>query len=94
MKTDLYLLMLTEGNPVMSIKQLADLLGLSQRTVENKHYRQDLSIPLFKIEGGGLFAHVSDVSKHIEDQRAAAVKMLATEAGRVTPVSLAAGKAA
>jgi len=76
MKTDLYLLMLTEGRPIMSVDELAKLLGLNKRTLENRHYAQTLGIPLFKIEGGTLFAHVADVAAHIESQRFAATALL------------------
>ena len=78
MKTALYLLMLTEGNPLMGVDRLADLLHLNKRTVQNKHYSKELSIPLFKVEGGELFAHVSDVAAYIDAQRAAAMTLLQT----------------
>jgi hypothetical protein len=76
LKTDLYLLMLTEGRPIMTVDELAKLLGLNKRTLENRHYAHTLGIPLFKIEGGALYAHVADVAAHIEAQRAAATLVL------------------
>lgn len=76
MKTAMYLLMLTEGNPLLSVDQLADLLHLGKRTIQNKHYGRDFAIPLFKMDGGELFAHVSDVAAYIDAQRAAATALL------------------
>jgi hypothetical protein len=82
MKTDLYLLMLTEGRPIMTVEELAKLLGLNKRTLENRHYAHALSIPLFKLCGSALFAHVADVASYIDGQRMAAMEMLKSSAER------------
>lgn len=74
MRTALYLLMLTEGKPVMTLDVLSTLLGINKRTIENKHYDKTLPVPLFKLGGGTWHAHVADVAKYIDDQRAAALK--------------------
>ena len=74
MKTELALL-LTHDKPVMMIDEVADLFGLSGRTMENRYYAGNCPIPLFKI-GSKLAAHISDVAKYIDEQRADAMKLL------------------
>lgn len=77
MKTELALL-LTHDNPVMTIEQVADLFGLSTRTLENQIYRKECPVPMFKMAGKWA-AHISDVAKYIDDQRADALKLLEAE---------------
>lgn len=76
MKTDLYLLMLTDGNPLMSIEKVSDLTGLNKRTIENRIYDQTFPIPMFKLAGATWHAHVADVAKYIDKQRAGATDLL------------------
>ncbi|WKB52978.1 pyocin activator PrtN family protein [Eleftheria terrae] len=75
MKTELALLMTNDGNPVMSLKQVADLLGITERTAENKIYAKTFPIPVFKL-GTKWAAHVSDLAKHIDEQREDATRLL------------------
>ena len=71
MKTTLALLIQTDGRPVMRLKELAELLNLSPRTVQNRIYDQTLPIKTFKL-GNDFVAHIDDVAAHIDQQRAAA----------------------
>jgi hypothetical protein len=74
MKTELALLLLHEG-PTMPAKEVADLMGIGERTLENKIYAADCPIPMFKI-GNKFNAHIADVAKYIDAQREAAVKAM------------------
>jgi len=74
MKTELALLLVAEG-PTMGLDQLAAIMEITPRSLENQHYAQRCPIPLFKI-GSKLQAHVSDVAKYIDEQRADAMKLL------------------
>lgn len=74
MKTELALL-LTHDRPTMTMEQVADLLGIGSRTLENRIYAKTCPIPMFKI-GGNWAAHIMDVAKYIDDQRSDAMKML------------------
>lgn len=77
MKTELMLLMQTDGQPTLNVAQLAKLLNIEERTLQNRIYRKDLPFPVFKVAGTGEWvAHVSDVAAHIDEQRAAAIKAL------------------
>ena len=71
MKTELALL-LTHGSPTMTGKEVGDLLGISERTLENQIYAQKCPIPMFKV-GSKWAAHISDVAAYIDAQRAAAL---------------------
>lgn len=75
MRTDLYLLMLTEGRPFMRLDELAKLVNMTEPSLKNKIRDKRFAILTFRLDGE-LVAHVSDVAKYIEDERAAALKML------------------
>lgn len=72
MKTELALL-LTHDSPVMSLEDVAELLGIKERSLENKIYEGECPIPMFKV-GNKFKAHIADVAKYIDDQRAAVLK--------------------
>jgi hypothetical protein len=74
MKTELALL-LAHDSPVMTLEQLAELMSLAPRSLENKIYAGECPIPTFKI-GNKWHAHISDVAVYIDSQRAAAMKLL------------------
>lgn len=76
MKTELALL-LTYSNPVMTAAQVAELMGISERTLENKIYDKSCPIPMFKL-GSKYAGHISDVAKYIDAQRAGAMELLRT----------------
>lgn len=76
MKTELYLLLQTDGRPIMNVGELASLLNLTPRSLQNQVYAGRCEIPTFKL-GGGLVAHVADVAKYIDGKRAEAVKEVA-----------------
>lgn len=72
MKTELALL-LTHDSPTMTAPQVADLLGITERSLENQIYAQRCPIPMFKI-GNKFAAHITDVAEYIDKQRAEALK--------------------
>lgn len=72
MKTELMLLIKTDGDPTMPIDMVAKLLGIEVRTLENRIYAQTTPFTMFKL-GTKWVAHVTDVAKHIDDQREAAL---------------------
>lgn len=74
MKTELALL-LTCGRPTMTDKEVADLMGIGVRTLQNQVYAKECPIPMFKM-GSNWAAHVTDVAKYIDDQRKEATKLL------------------
>jgi hypothetical protein len=74
MKTELALL-LTHDKPIMMAAEVADLLGISERTLENQFYAQRAPITLFKV-GSKLAAHITDVAEYIDRQRADALQLL------------------
>jgi predicted DNA-binding transcriptional regulator AlpA len=74
MKTTMSLLMMTDGRPVMRVKELAELLDITPRTVHNKIAAGTLPIKTFKL-GSDPVAHVADVAAYIDAQRAAATAM-------------------
>lgn len=67
MKTELALL-LTHNSPIMSAAEVADLLRITERTLENQIYEQRCPIPMFKL-GSKYAAHISDVAAYIDAQR-------------------------
>lgn len=73
MKTAFALLLLTEGRPIMRVPELADLMGLSPRTVVNKIYDHTFPVPTFKLVAEYV-AHVEDVAAYVDQQRAEALK--------------------
>jgi len=74
MKTELALL-LTYSSPTMTAAQVAELMGIGERSLENKIYDRSCPIPMFKL-GFKYAAHISDVAKYIDSQRAAAMELL------------------
>jgi predicted transcriptional regulator len=70
MKTELALL-LTHDKPTMTAAQVAELFGVTERTLENQIYAERCPIPMFKI-GSKFAAHISDVAGYIDNQRAEA----------------------
>jgi hypothetical protein len=74
-KTEFALLLMTEGRPVMHLAEVASMLGIGERTAENQIYRKDFPIVVFKA-GSRWVAHVSDVAKYIDAQRADATNLL------------------
>ncbi len=67
MKTELALLLHFNG-PTLSLEQLAELMQITPRALENQHYAGRCPIVLFKL-GSKLCAHVSDVAAYIDAQR-------------------------
>ena len=74
MKTE-FALLLTHEKPVMTLDQVADLMGLAPRSLENKIYAEECPIPMFKI-GNKWHAHIGDVAGYIDAQRATATDLL------------------
>lgn len=77
MKTE-FALLLTYEKPVMTLEQVAELMGLVPRTLENNIYAQKCPIPMFKL-GNKWHGHITDVAGYIDEQRAAAVKLLQSD---------------
>lgn len=75
-KTELMLLMKTDGNPVMPLAKLAELRGISLKTAQNQISAKTHPVPVWK-DGGEWFAHVSDIATFIDRQREAAANELA-----------------
>jgi hypothetical protein len=71
MKTELALL-LTHDRPIMMAAEVADLLGITERSLENQIYAERCPIPMFKM-GSKYAAHIADVAAYIDAQRAAAL---------------------
>ncbi|PZQ69588.1 MAG: pyocin activator protein PrtN [Variovorax paradoxus] len=77
MKTELMLLMQTDGRPTMNLSEIASLLSLDPRTVQNKIYAGRMPFPVFKLgESGDWVSHISDVAAYIDRQREAAAETL------------------
>ena len=77
MKTDLMLLLQTDGRPIMNMADLAKLLSIGTRSLQNLIYRGALPFPVFKLaDSGEWVVHVTDVAKHIDEQREAAIRAL------------------
>lgn len=75
MKTELMLLLQTDGRPTMKLSEVAALMSIDPRTAQNKIYAHKMPFPMFKLgDSGDWVAHVSDVAKYIDDQREAAAK--------------------
>lgn len=66
MRTELALLLTNDG-PIMSAPKVAELLGITERSLENQIYAEKCPIPMFKM-GSKWAAHVSDVAAHIDRQ--------------------------
>lgn len=67
-KTELMLLVMTGGAPVLNLQQLASLRNIQRATLLNQIYSKACPIPVFK-DGNEWFAHVSDVAAWIDEQR-------------------------
>lgn len=77
MKTELMLLIQTDGCPTMTVADMGKLLNLTPRSVQNRIYKKDLPFPVFKLaDSGEWVAHVSDVATHIDNQRDEAAKAM------------------
>lgn len=74
MKTELALL-LTYGKPTLGLEDVANLMEIKPRSLENRIYEKRCPIPMFKI-GDTWAAHVTDVAQYIDTQRAAAIELL------------------
>lgn len=74
MKTE-FALLLQYGQPTMTLEQVADLMRLKPKTLENQHYGRTAPVPFFKV-GNQLHAHISDVADYIDGQRAGAMQLL------------------
>lgn len=78
MKTEMMLLIQTDGRPTLKLSEVAALLSIDPRTAQNKIYKRAMPFPMFKLgDSGDWVAHVSDVAKYIDDQRDAAMKAAA-----------------
>jgi len=71
MITELALLALTEGRPIMSLAELAKLRNIDRRTALNQIHLRRFPIPVWK-DGGGYFAHIGDVARWLDSQRQSA----------------------
>lgn len=71
MKTEFALLAAYE-KPVMTLEQVAEMLGLSHRTLENKIYAEECPVPMFKL-GSKWHCHVQDFARYIDTQRSSAI---------------------
>lgn len=70
MKTELMLLIQTDGNPLVSLKHMATLLNIGERSVLNKIYSHTMPFPVFQVAGSTAWsAHVQDVAKYIDELR-------------------------
>jgi hypothetical protein len=73
MRTEMMLLIQTDGRPTLKLSEVAALLSIDPRTAQNKIYAHRMPFPMFKLgDSGDWVAHVSDVAKYIDDQREAA----------------------
>lgn len=66
-KTEFALLYQYE-RPTMTSQEVADLLGIGERTLENQIYAEKCPIPMFKL-GSKWAAHIADVAAYIDQQR-------------------------
>lgn len=72
MKTELALL-LTHDGPTMTLEEVAELMGITPRSLENQIYAERCPIPMFKV-GTKYAAHITDVATYIDRQREAVLK--------------------
>lgn len=70
-----FVLLLQYGQPTMTLEEVADLMRLKPKTLENWHYERRCPFPMFKV-GNQYHAHVSDVAEYIDTQRAGAMELL------------------
>lgn len=77
MKTELMLLIQTDGRPTMTISDISGLLNMTPRSVQNRIYKRTMPFPVFKLaDSGEWVAHISDVATHIDTQREEAAKAM------------------
>lgn len=67
-KTELMLLVMTDGAPVLTGEQLAALRNIKRATLMNQIYARSCPVPMFR-DGNEWFAHVSDVAAWIDAER-------------------------
>jgi hypothetical protein len=75
-KTELALL-LSYSSPVVLAKDVAALMGIGERTLENQIYAKACPVPMFKL-GSSWAAHISDIANYIDNQHADAMRLLQT----------------
>jgi hypothetical protein len=92
MKTELALLLVHAG-PVIPAAAIAEMMRITERTLENRIYAKECPIPMFKI-GNKWAAHVSDVACYIDAQRAVAQADVDAANGAAMTVLQTARKAA
>ncbi|GEM_PF-2829869 len=64
------MLLILANGPVLRLDEVADLLNLNVRSLQNKIYRREVPFPMFKmLESGSWVAHVSDVAAYIDSQK-------------------------
>jgi hypothetical protein len=85
MKTELALLLQYE-KPTLSAAQVAELLDITERSLENQIYAERCPIPMFKM-GSKWVAHVADVAEYIDHQRAEARNSSRFANGRELPTT-------
>lgn len=68
MKTEMMLLLQTDGQPTMTLAAVAALLGIGVRTAQNRIYANTMPFPMFQV-GSEWRAHVSDVARYVDKQR-------------------------
>jgi hypothetical protein len=71
MKTALALLM-TYEKPILTLENVAELMGIGSRSLENKIYSQECPVPMFKV-GSKWHCHVNDLANYIDTQREQAI---------------------
>jgi hypothetical protein len=78
MKTEMMLLIQTDGRPTLNLGEISSLLSINPRTAQNRIYEKRMPFPVFKLgDSGDWVAHISDVAQYIDDQRNAAAKAAA-----------------
>lgn len=63
-----FLLMAQFNTPTLGVKDLATLMGVEPRTIENQIHRGAFPIKTFKL-GSKPVAHIQDVANHIDTCR-------------------------
>ena len=78
MRTEMMLLIQTDGRPTLNLTEMSALLSIDPRTAQNKIYKRSMPFPVFKLgDSGDWVAHISDVAQYIDSQREAAMKAAA-----------------
>ena len=63
---------MTYEKPVLTLDDVAELMGIAARSLENKIYAQECPVPMFKL-GNKWHCHVNDFANYIDTQREAAM---------------------